>query len=195
MCYYKISDPVKYSLNTNLSKEILRALFSCEVHALIAGYELDSIITTKRGDVEKELYELLTENVKKLDIGVDIMRVHMQEAHPPVNVVPEYRAVASAREKKSEIIHKANAYANDLIPKSKGLADSLFFEAEGYAIEKVKIAEGESNAFNNQQNRYSRYATVNKERLWWENIEKTFKNKTIYILPSKAEKRVFRTED
>jgi septal ring factor EnvC (AmiA/AmiB activator) len=45
--------------------------------------------------------------------------------------------------------------------------------------------------FNAQQKGYSQYMSVHKERLWWENVEKIFKNKEIYILPSKAEKRVF----
>ena len=65
----------------------------------------------------------MSRTAHNLSMGVDILRVNLQEAHPPVEVIPQYRDISSAREKMDEIIHKASAYANDLIPRSRGELD------------------------------------------------------------------------
>ena len=82
-----------------------------------------------------------------LIMGVDILKVNLQEAHPPVEVIPQYRGISSAREKMDEIIHQASAYANDLIPRSRGESTAVVLDSKAYAEEKLNIAQGRNGEF------------------------------------------------
>ena len=195
LCYYKIVDPVEYALNCDNSHELLRNLFVYEIHSILGGYRLDSLLTTSRGKVQNELYERMRKIAKKMPIGVEILKVYMEEAHPPLEVVPSYRSVASAREHKNQIIHQAHAYYNDLIPRSRGKSKAIIYGAEAYASEKTLTAKGEAENFLLKQKNYSKFKQTQKDRLWWDTVTKTLSKKNIYILPAKAKKRFFPSEN
>ena len=194
LCYYRIIDPIKYALNCENSHEIIRSLFCYEIHTVLAHYNLDALLTSDRGKIQRELIRNMKEEVKIIPVGVEILNVFMREAHPPIEVVPEYRAVASAREQKNEIIHKANAYANDLLPRSRGNAETDILQSYAFAAEKVNIAKGETKSFLLKNRNFSKYKSVNKIRLWWETVERAFKDKFIYILPIKTKRRIYSSE-
>ena len=194
ICYYRIIDPIKYALNCENSHEIIRSLFCYEIHTVLAHYNLDALLTLDRGKIQRELIRNMKEEVKITPVGVEILNVFMREAHPPIEVVPEYRAVASAREQKNEIIHKANAYANDLLPRSRGNAETDILQSYAFATEKVDIADGKAKSFLLKNRNFSKYKSINKISLWWETVEKAFKDKFIYILPIKTKRRVYSSE-
>jgi membrane protease subunit HflK len=191
LCYFRITDPVEYALNSENAHEILRSLFCHEVHSILAYYRLDHILTSKRGTIQEELTGNMKKAIKILPIGVEILGVHMQEAHPPIVVVPEYRSVASAREKKDEIIHKATAYANDLLPHSRGKSQARILKSHAYAIEKKSIAKGRSINFLLKKEYFNKYPAVQQVRLLWEMLESVFKDKAIFILPHNAKRRFY----
>lgn len=191
LCYYRITDPVHYALNCGNAREILRSLFCQEVHAVLGHYPLDSLLTSLRGAVQEELTLNMRKALEKLYLGVDIITVYMQEAHPPIEVVPEYRAVASAREKKDEIIHRANAYANDLLPRSRGEGERKILESLAYAFEKKETATGKSETFRLKEQMFSNFPALHKVCLWWDKMEKVLKDKAIFVLPEKAKRRFY----
>ncbi|MEA3494350.1 MAG: cation transporter [Candidatus Margulisiibacteriota bacterium] len=193
LCYYSIRDPVQYVLNTKNAHEILRSLFCYEVHATLGHYELDRLLTSDREKVQAELCRKMVKAVEKLPIGVEIVKVYMQEVHPPIEVVPQYRAVASTREKKNEIIHKASAYFNDLLPRSRGKAQALLLEADIYTAEKNHAAQGRAKSFLLKQRHFLPYKAVHQARMWWETVQEAMENKPIYILPGDAERRIYLT--
>ncbi|MEA2064518.1 MAG: hypothetical protein U9P14_12515, partial [Gemmatimonadota bacterium] len=112
----------------------------------------------------------------------------------PIEVVPQYRAVASARERMDEIIHNANAYANDLLPRSRGRAEEAILKAGAFADEKILEAGGKAGVFKLKNRNFTRYGAANRERLRWQAVEKAFKGKPIYILPGNAKRRIFTSD-
>jgi len=191
LCYYRIVDPVQYTLNVQNSHEILRNLFCYELHLVIARYSLDSLLTTGRESVQTDLKRNLQALVEEIPLGVEVRKVCLEETHPPLEVVPQYRQVASAREHKSEIIHRANAYFNEQIPKSRGTAGAELSAAAAFSSERISAANGAAQSFLLKQKFFLKYQNVQSDRLWWETVEKTLKNKKIYILPKGAKRRIF----
>jgi HflK protein len=194
LCYYRIIDPEQYALKCSNVREILRSLFCQEVHAVLGQYNLESLLTSSRGAVQEELTLNMKKAMEKFYLGVEIIKVFMQEAHPPIDVVPQYRAVASARERKDEIIHQANAYANEMIPLSRGQREKKILDAHAYAFEKKETTAGKIETFNLKKQRFSDFPALHKERLWWENMEKILKDKTIYVLPENAKRRFYTSD-
>ncbi len=194
LCYYRIDDPVQYALNCGNAHEILRSIFSFEVHRMLGMCRLDSLLTTGRGAVQANLRLAMIEAVSELSLGVEVLDIYLQELHPPLEVVPQYRAVASAREKKSQIIHQASAYSNNLIPRSRGEAKAAVLHSEAYAMERIAAAQGAAESFNLKQRNYRRFPGLQRDRMWWDTVETTMVGKKICLLPRKAKRRIFTSE-
>ncbi len=86
--------------------------------------------------------------------GVEIVGVRLQDVHPPLEVVPAFRDVASAREDKSRIINEALAYLDETVPAARGDARRLVLEAEGYRSNRVDRAKGDSDRFTEMARHY-----------------------------------------
>jgi membrane protease subunit HflK len=195
LCYYRIRDPVRYALYNDDSHEILRSLFTHEVRTALGHYHLDSLLSSGRGTVQEELTQTMKDVVEELPLGVEILQVYMQEAHPPIEVVPDYRAVASAREEKDEIVHRANAYANDLLPRSRGQGQAKLLDSQAYATEQNRIAQGKAENFLLRQRYFSNHQAVHEARLWWETVEAVLGHRSIYILPHDAKRRIYTSKE
>ena len=194
LCCYRITDPVQYALENDNAHELLRSLFCYEVHATMGTYHLDTLLTSGRGLVQEQLKRNMEELVQIVPLGVKILKVSMQEAHPPLEVVPQYRSVASARERKNEIIHKANSYYNNLLPKSRGEARASILNSQAFAQERTASAVGAAESFTLKQVNFNRFRNIQKDRLWWETVEKVLSKKHIIILPSEAKRRIYTSE-
>ena len=194
LCYYRIVDPVQYALNNENAHELLRNLFCYVVHSTLGQYHIDSLLTTGRRKVQNHLFRDLKDLTNDIPLGVEILRIYLQETHPPLEVVPQYRAVASARERKNEIIHQANAYYQDFIPRSRGKAKAEILLARAFAEENVQIARGEAESFLLRQGLFRKYSSVQQDRLWWDTVEKVFSDKPVHILPGDARRRIYTSD-
>ncbi len=190
LCYYRITDPLQYALGNKDSHEILRSLLVQQARMVLARYRLDDLLAADRSTVQEELLGELKSAVAGFPLGVEIKNVYMQEAHPPIEVIPQYRAVGSAREKRDYIVQKAEAYANTLIPRTKGKASIITLNADAAAKTTLLKSEGESRRFLLNQSLFDRHKETHKQRLWWDLIEKTLARRPLYVLPSQTKRRI-----
>ena len=195
ICFYKINDPVIYALNNVDAHELLRNIFVHEIHIILGKCQIDSLLTTGRQNIQDNLLIAMRKRVEEIPLGVEIIKVLMQEAHPPLEVVPAYRAVASARERKDQIIHQAGAYRQDLLPRSRGKAIADVLASEAYSVERISGAQGEAESFLLKQSWFGKFESVQKQRLKWETVENAMQNKTIWVLPADAKKRILTPDD
>jgi membrane protease subunit HflK len=195
ICYYLITDPVQYALNIKNAHETLRNLFVYEIHSICGQYSLDDLLSSERSRIQEQLLSRMKYTANNLAMGVDIRKIYLQEAHPPIEVIPQYRNISSAREKKDEIIHQASAYSNDLVPRSRGEAMAMILDSKAYADEELNNAQGETESYMLRQQNFIKYRAIQKVRLWWETTERILKDKVMYILPSKAERRFLKNEE
>ncbi len=195
VAYFIITDTVQYALSVKDPDEMLRSLLTSRVHKTLGHYPLDTILTIGRGFIEQEIKTDINKALSQLPLGVTVDKVHMQEMHPPVDVIPKYRGVASAREKKSRIIHRASAYANNTIPRARGKAEAEKLKAQGFALEKVTIAEGDAEYFLKRNSAFSKNKATNKSRMRWNAIHNNLKGKPIHVVPSESKRRVYTFEN
>ena len=70
----------------------------------------------------------------------------------------------------------------------------MILDSKAYADEKLTNAQGETESYMLRQNNFTKYRAVQKARIWWETTEKVLKDKVLYVLPSKAERRFSKNE-
>ncbi|MBN2311098.1 MAG: protease modulator HflK family protein [Candidatus Hydrogenedentes bacterium] len=129
------------------TEAVVRALCERCAQRAVGCMELPDVLTTGRIEIEQRIASMLQPLLDELELGVRVSAVRLQDVHPPTQVVPAFRAVATAREEQSTLIHRAEAYRNETLPKTRGQGVFLQRDAEAYVDEERLRAEGDAAYF------------------------------------------------
>jgi len=136
-----------FLFNIAESEEVFRALTESAVRSIVGQMPLDDILTTARPELERRVFERLQQLLDEHETCISLVAVRLQDVHPPVEIVPAFRDVATAREQRETAINEAGGYRNDLIPKAKGAARQETADAQAYLTEKELQATGDAAYF------------------------------------------------
>ncbi|MCL0274524.1 protease modulator HflK, partial [Escherichia coli] len=77
-------------------------------------------------------------------VGIEVVAINMQQGgvRPPEQVQAAFDDVLKATQERERVKNEAQAYANDVIPKARGVAARLIEEANGHKQRVVAQAEG-----------------------------------------------------
>ncbi len=180
--FYRVSDPKAYLFRVARTEDLIRFTGESVMTNIAGQLPLDDVVTVQR-DVFEELILTLTQGLlDAADAGVEITGVRLQDVHPPLEVVPAFRDVASAREDKSRIINEALGYMDETIPKARGDAGRLMLEAEGYRSDRIDRARGDSARFKEMARYYRDSKRVTETRLYLETMESLLAGIEKYIV-------------
>ncbi len=179
--FYRVSDPKAYLFKVARTEDLIRFTAESVMTNTAGRLALDDVVTVQRG----ELILALTQGLLDAsDAGVEITGVRLQDVHPPLEVVPAFRDVASAREDKSRIINEALGYMDETIPRARGDAGRLMLEAEGYRSDRIDRARGDSERFKEMARHYRDSKRVTETRLYLETMESLLAGIEKYIVSS-----------
>ena len=122
--------------------------------------------TGGRAKIAGEAQKLIQEILDRYGTGVEITRVQLQKVDPPGSVIDAFRDVQVARADMERKINEAEAYRNEVVQRSQGVAAQIVLRAEGYKREKVEISTGESQRFLAVYEQYKQNKDVTKRRLY-----------------------------
>ncbi|MDB2415269.1 protease modulator HflK [Rickettsiales bacterium] len=190
------------SINSILANQVINSSDQNELEASGSGREA----------VQLNAKKLLQSILDSYDSGIDVKEVNMKALPPsasisikvfsrnddgsirydennnPVmeNVVTTvekaFKDVQAANAERQDLINKASARSNELIPEARGEAEKILQEAEGYKSEVVAKAEGEAKRFLSVYNEYKNAKDVTKRRIYLETMEQVLNEKDIIIL-------------
>jgi len=170
--HYKVSDPVKYSLQVNNLDSLIKAVATTSIRQVVSEKNIDYLLADGRSEVETASKNLLQEALDKNNTGVEIVNLQLLEMIPPKEILDSFQDVASAREDKATYINEALAFRNTLIPEARANAYKSIKEAEAYKEEKIKTAQGDAMLFTQKQKEYQKTKGVTEFRLYMETMER-----------------------
>ena len=182
--FYRVSDVGDYIFNVTEQEQYIRVVTESVIARESGAFAIDDILTTQRGEFEELLREAVQALLDASATGVEVMSIRMQDMHPPLEVVPAFRDVSSAREDKNRIINEAYGYMNQAVPRARGEAGALVIEATGYSHALQNRAVGEAERFKAMAAQYKRASTVTETRLYIETMESLLQGKETYIVSS-----------
>jgi len=168
---YTIADPVKYLTNVGDMETLLRSCAETAARSVIAERSLVPVLASERRAIEDEARRQLETMVQGYGCGVAIETVCLQDIHPLMEVVQDFRAVSSAFEEKHRLINEAEAYAGQRKELAKGHAGERREKALAYQTEKVDKAEGDADKFVSIATAYAQAPAVTSLRLFLETAE------------------------
>jgi len=132
MVHYRIRDPYKYGYGAQDSgallehmayREMVRYCASATLTSPVGGGQADrpeAIMTYGRRRIGQKLEELIQARADSLGLGVDIVYVGLDAAHPPKDVAPAYEDVLKAERAQDEKRYVAQGKANAMLAEVAG---------------------------------------------------------------------------
>ena len=170
--FWIIKDAGKFLFNIQAPEDTVKSVAETAMREVIARYDIQSILTEGRAQVEIDTQNIMQDILDSYDSGIAITQVQTQKADPPNQVIDAFRDVQAAKADKERAQNEAEAYANDVIPRARGEAAQVLQQAEAYKREVVALAEGEASRFLSIYNEYRKAKTVTQERMYLETMEK-----------------------
>ena len=136
---------------------------------------MEDVITGERNKIENDTREELQGLLDDFETGVNVVRVKLQKADPPKQVIDAFNEVQRAKTDAERFKNEAEAYENEVLPKAEGQDIKLKQEAEAYKESVINKAEGEAKRFSSVYEAYKNGKFVTAKRLYLETMEDIMK--------------------
>ena len=188
---YKVSDPVKAVYASSDPQKILKNLAQSSIRNVIGSYDVDSVLTTGKNEIQSSIKEVLTAQLEKHDIGLSLVNVTIQDSEPPTAEIMEaFKNVETAKQGKETAINNANKYKNEKLPTAEAEADKIIKEAEAYKQERINEASGQVERFNAMYEEYIKNPTITKQRMFYETMEEVLPDLELIIDSSNGVQKI-----
>ncbi|MDF2541114.1 MAG: hypothetical protein K0S47_832 [Herbinix sp.] len=169
---YKVSDPVKALYSSEEPVTILKSIAMSSIRSTVGSYDVDSVITTGKNEIQSAIKESILTKLAAQDIGIQLVNISIQDSEPPTEEVMEaFKAVETAKQGKETALNNANKYRNEKLPSAAAQVDKILQEAESTKAQRINEAEAEVARFNEMYEEYSKYPLITKQRMFYETME------------------------
>lgn len=169
---YKVSDPVKALYASADPTLVLKNIAQSCIRTVIGSYDVDSVLTTGKNEIQAEIKEMIMGKLEQQDIGIQLVNITIQDSEPPTATIMEaFKKVETAKQGKETAINNANKYRNEKIPNAQAEADKIIKDAEAYKEERINEATGQVARFESMYAEYIKNPTITKQRMFYEAME------------------------
>jgi modulator of FtsH protease HflK len=151
---------------------------------------MDSVLYESRQEIADQVRNRMQEMLDRYGTGILISAIAIQNAQPPEQVQAAFDDAVKATQDRERQINEGQAYANDVVPKARGLAARLIQEAEGYRTRVIETAQGDASRFRQVLVEYSKAPAVTRDRLYIETMQQVMTNTTKVLIDTKSNNNV-----
>ncbi len=173
---WQVSSIEDYTFNLAEPRMAIRKAAESAMREVIARTPISEALSDGKSKIELTARELLQQNLDLYKAGVRVVLVQLRRVDPPNQVIDAFRDVQTAKADKEKEINQAQSYANDVVPRARGLAAQMNEQAEAYKQEVVTNAQGEAERFLAVYKQYSVAKRVTKKRMYLETMEKIYRD-------------------
>jgi len=179
---WNISNPRLYLFNLRDPEATVRAVSEAAMREVIAASQLAPILNRDRALIADTVEELIQNTLDSYESGINVVRLNLDRADPPNEVIDAFRDVQAAEQERDQLQRQADAYANRVLAGARGEAAQVLEEAEGYRALVVNQASGEASRFSAVLEEYLLAPEVTRRRLYLETMERVLGGMETVIL-------------
>ncbi len=179
---WNISDPAKVLFNIRDPQLTVQAVSESIMREIIAASNLSPILNRDRGIIADTAQQNIQATLDEYDSGINVIRVNLDRADPPAEVIDSFREVQAAEQERDRLQRQADAYANRVLAEARGEAAQTIEQAEGYRSQVVNEALGETSRFSAILAEYQLAEDVTRRRLYLETMERVLGDVSKIIL-------------
>lgn len=179
---YRVTEPIKFLYDSEDPIGILKNLTQSYIRDTIGLYDVDSVITTGKSEIQAAIKEKIIARLEAEDIGIQLVNITIQDAEPPTTeVINAFKNVENAKQGKETSINKANQKRNEDIPAARAEVDETLKTAQATAEERVNEAKGQVARLNELYAEYQKYPLITKQRMFYETMEEILPEMKVII--------------
>lgn len=183
---YRRVDPIQFSFNVRDPESTLQEVSESAIREVVGQSKLDFVLEKGRQEISQRTKDLIQRTIVSYNTGIEVISVNLQDVMVPDQVSPAQKDAIKAREDRDRANLAAQTYANDILPKARGLAASQLEGARAYRERVVAEADGHSSRFKAIAAEYQRAPEVTRQRLYLETMEQVLGNSTKVIVDTKG---------
>jgi len=183
---YVVPDPKDYIFNVRRPDETAMQIAETAMREVIGKGRMDAILYESQVEFANRARDLMQQIHDRYKTGIQVSTVTIQNAQPPEQVQAAFDDAVKANQDRERQKNEGQAYANDVIPRSRGAAARLQQEAEGYKQRVIANAEGEASRFKQVLAEYSKAPAVTRERIYIETMQQILASTSKVMLDYKG---------
>ena len=199
---YRVSDPISALFavgrlapdGTSKWDALVRAVAEAGLREAMSGQPIETVLSRERSEIEEAIRQRVSTALEEYGAGFSVDAVCLGDVHPPVEVVPAFRDVASAREEKEAKINQAEAYQYETEALARGEAEEKVLQAQASGEDRTQKARGRADRFVAVAEAYSQGPDVTRLRLYLQTVERSLAGRKKVILdrpPDGARRQLF----
>jgi Cu+-exporting ATPase len=152
---YRVSDPLAalFAIGPTLPDgtdkwdALVRGAAEAALRAEMSVRSSEAVLSAGRREIEDAVQRRVAETLQRDGSGFTVEGVCLGDVHPPLEVVPAFREVASALEEKEARINEAEAYDYETAALARGQSRQRVVGAEAFSTDRSARAEGSAARF------------------------------------------------
>ena len=145
--HYQIVDPYKYYATQLNPEDLLRFISYGTLSKVFARQPFDTLALLGRVNWIEQTEKEIQATLDDMNTGIRLIDLIVKDVHPPARIVESFEEVIAAYQEKQKLINTAENYYNTKIPDTRIQAFTEARQAELYALERRKHAEGEAQNY------------------------------------------------
>ncbi|ADI29329.1 FtsH protease activity modulator HflK [Methylotenera versatilis] len=179
---YNLNNAKYYLFNNRATDDAVMSAAESAIREVVGKNKLDDLLQKGLADTSQRMQTILD----SYKTGVHIISVSLQSAQPPEQVQEAFEDVNRANQDNQRQVNEGQAYANDVIPKSRGKASRLLAEAAGYKLKIESEARGNASRFEQILAQYNNAPDVTRQRLYLDAQEQILSSVSKVVVDQKA---------
>lgn len=181
---YTLKDPEDYLFNNRSPDDVVRQIAESVMSEIVGKSKMDYVLYEGRADVAARATKQIQQSLDLYKTGISISKVTLQNAQPPQEVQAAFDDAVKAGQDRERLKSEGQAYANDVIPKARGMAARLTEESNGYKQSVIANAEGEASRFKQVLVEYSKAPAVTRDRMYMDMMQQVLSNSSKVLIDS-----------
>lgn len=182
---YNVKSAEDYVFNNRKPDQIVAFVAESAIREVVGRSKMDFALYEGREKIANDTQALMQAMLDHYRTGVFVQRVTLQQVLPPDKVQAAFDDAVKAGQDRERLKNEGEAYANDVVPRARGMASRLLQEANGYSSEVVQRAQGDAARFNQILVEYNKAPGVTRDRLYIDMMTSVLGNSSKVLVDQK----------
>jgi membrane protease subunit HflK len=183
---YNLKNAEDYVFRNNKPDTIVQYVAETAIREVVGKSKMDFALYEGREQIAKQTEQLMQSMLDRYETGVFVQKVTLQTVLPPDKVQAAFDDAVKAGQDRERLKNEGQAYANDVVPRARGMASRLLEEANGYLTEVVQKSEGDASRFRQILVEYQKAPNVTRDRLYLDMMQSVLGSAPKVVVDQKA---------
>jgi modulator of FtsH protease HflK len=183
---YNLKNAEDYVFKNRRPDQIAQFVAESAIREVVGKSKMDFALYEGREQIAKQTEQLMQQMLDRYGTGIFVQKVTLQSVQPPDKVQAAFDDAVKAGQDRERLKNEGQAYANDVVPRARGMASRLNEEASGYKTEVVQRAEGDASRFRDILTEYQKAPGVTRDRLYLDMMQSVLGNSSKVLIDQKS---------